>query len=313
MGERILVVGSVALDSVKTPAGEALENLGGSAVYFSLSASLFAPVSVVGVVGEDFPARHRELLERRGVDLKGLKTLPGLTFRWEGRYGEDFANAQTIATHLNVFEHFKPALEEAQKEAPYLFLANIDPELQFEVLSQMRRPRLTACDTMNYWIDLKRPALKELLSRVDVLFVNEEEARRLSGRTRVTEAAALLQSWGPAAVVVKKGENGVHLLAQGAVFQLPAFPVPAVFDPTGAGDSFAGGFMGYLASRGGALGDLEALRCATLVGSALASFGVEAFGTRRFEEITLADLKRRCESFTRQLAVRPLFDGALTL
>lgn len=309
MDNSILVVGSVALDTVQTPAGEGKDCLGGSAVYFSLASSLFCPVRVVGVVGEDFPDSHRELLRRRGVDIGGLKTLPGQTFRWVGRYGEDMANAETLSTCLNVFERFKPELEQAHRATPYLFLANIDPELQFDVLAQAQRPRLVACDTMNYWIDLKRPALKELLGRVDLLFVNEAEAKSLSGQSNTLGAARALSGWGPAAVVVKKGEDGCLLWVRGTAYPLPAFPVSRLQDPTGAGDSFAGGFLGYLASVGAGVQDLSALRRAALMGSVLASFTVEAFGSRRIEALALPEVRERCEAFARLLQVEPILVG----
>ena len=301
----ILVVGSVALDTVHTPAGEGKDCLGGSAVYFSLASSLFCPVRVVGVVGEDFPERHRDLLRRRGVGLEGLKTLSGKTFRWTGRYGADMANAETLATELNVFETFRPELGGEDRSAPYVFLANIDPELQFEVLAQADRPKLVACDTMNFWIDRKRPALKELLGRVDILFVNEAEAASLSSQSNTLSAARTLASWGPSVVVVKKGDDGCLLWAKGAAFPLPAFPVPTLQDPTGAGDSFAGGFLGYLASQNAGPQDLPALRRAALVGSVLASFTVESFGSGRLEGLGLGEVRERCDAFARLLQVEP--------
>ena len=301
----ILVVGSVALDTVHTRSGEGRECLGGSAVYFSLASSLFGPVRVVGVVGEDFPESHRDLLRRRGIDIGGLKTLAGKTFRWTGRYGVDMANAETLATDLNVFERFKPELDDAHRTTPYVFLANIDPELQFDVLAQAEKPKLVACDTMNFWIDRKRPALKELLGRVDILFVNEAEAKSLSGQSNTLSSARALAGWGPSVVVVKKGDDGCLLWVRGAAYPLPAFPVPRLQDPTGAGASFAGGFLGYLASVGGGIQDTAALRRAALVGSVMASFTVEAFGSRRLEGLVLAEVRERCDAFARLLQVEP--------
>jgi sugar/nucleoside kinase (ribokinase family) len=305
MENAILVVGSVALDSVSTPAGEGQDCLGGSAVYFSLAASLFSPIRVVGVVGEDFPEMHRELLRRRGVDITGLRTLPGKTFRWSGRYGEAMADAETLSTELNVYRDFEPELLDHHRRTPYLFLANIDPELQVDVLAQVERPRLVACDTMNCWIEFKRATLKELLGRVDILFVNETESRALSGHSNTLAAARTLASWGPSVVVVKKGENGCLLFANDRATPVPAFPVASVQDPTGAGDSFAGGFLGYLASRGAGVDDPRHLHRAAMVGSVLASFGIEGFGTRRFEDLSLDEVTDRYDAFARLMQVGP--------
>ncbi|MBI3548480.1 MAG: sugar kinase [Elusimicrobia bacterium] len=291
----ILVVGSVALDSVKTPDGECKEALGGSAVYFSLAARLFAPVQMIGVVGSDFPQEHRELLESRGVDLAGLEVVRGKTFRWEGSYQKDFNSAKTLNTHLNVFEAFKPKLSTAHKQASVVFLANIDPELQWEVLSQMEEPQLVACDTMNYWISLKKPALKELLSKVDVFFVNEEEARKLTRESSNLRAARKLSEWGPSVVVIKKGEHGALLYAGGRLYAFPAYPVEDVKDPTGAGDTFAGGFLGYLA--GGDLRDIRRVKRAMLFGSIMASFTVQDFSTRMLERIELTAAQDRYKDF----------------
>ncbi|HOW88876.1 MAG TPA: PfkB family carbohydrate kinase, partial [Elusimicrobiales bacterium] len=246
MKNTILVVGSVALDSVRTIHGSTTRALGGSAVHFSLSASQFTPVRVVGVVGEDFPPKCRRLLERRNICLEGLQVMPGKTFHWKGRYDRDFKNALTIATHLNVFQHFKPRLNRAHKECGVLFLANIDPDLQRDVLDQMAKPRLVACDTMNYWISLKKKSLVRLLSRVNLLFVNEEEARQLTREYNLIKAARILAAMGPRAIVVKRGDSGAMLFYDGKVLSIPARPVEKVVDPTGAGDTFAGGFMGYL-------------------------------------------------------------------
>ena len=298
----ILVVGSVALDSVETSEGKSSEALGGSAVYFSLAAQLFAPVEMVGVVGSDFPDEYRSLLESRGIGLGGLKVVSGKTFRWAGRYGRNFNSAKTLSTCLNVFEAFRPELSDSQKSASVVFLANIDPELQREVLSQMSRPRLVACDTMNYWISSKRQALKELLSRVDVFFVNEEEARRLTRESNNCLAARRLADWGPLVIVIKKGEHGTLLLAGGRLHAFPAYPVEHVKDPTGAGDTFAGGFLGYLAS-GVDLKDVQRVKRAMLYGSVLASFNVEDFSTRRLEGIGLPAVESRYRDFLNLLAV----------
>ncbi|MDE2039930.1 MAG: sugar kinase [Elusimicrobia bacterium] len=298
----MLVVGSVALDSVKTSEGEVSEVLGGSASYFSLSARQFAPVSIVGVVGRDFPRRHRELLASRGVDLSGFRELPGRTFRWSGRYGCDGNEAETLDTQLNVFADFKPKLSASQAASEAVFLANIDPELQAEVLSQMRRPSLTACDTMNYWIRSKPEALKALLSRVDVFFANEDEAKALAGQPNALRAARALSSWGPRVVVIKKGEHGALLRAAGKTYAFPAFPLETVKDPTGAGDTFAGGFMGYLACRGG-LSDVGQLKRAMLYGSVMASFTVQEFSTKALEDLERGEVDRRFNDLLERLAV----------
>lgn len=301
----ILVVGSVALDSVRTPEGESTEALGGSAVYFSLAARHFAPVRMVGVVGEDFPSRHREMLEGLGVDVSGLQVQPGRTFRWVGRFGRDYNKARTLDTQLNVFESFRPALSQRQKECPVVFLANIDPELQWEVLSQMKAPKLVACDTMNYWIGLKKSAIKELLSRVDVLFVNEEEAQKLSRQASNVRAAAVLSGWGPSVVVVKKGEHGALLFVDGRLYPFPAFPVDTVKDPTGAGDSFAGAFLGCLAADLGPLKQADRLKRALLYAASMASFNVSDFSTRRLETLDRAALDERVGHFIELLSVSP--------
>jgi sugar/nucleoside kinase (ribokinase family) len=302
MTNDILVVGSVALDSVKTPEGESREALGGSSVYFSLAARQFSPVRMVGVVGEDFPKEFRSMLRDRDIDVSGLKTVPGKTFRWVGKFGKDLNTAKTLATYLNVFETFKPQLSAEQKECPIVFLANIDPELQWEVLSQMKQPKLVACDTMNYWISSKRPALKELLSRVDVFFVNEEEARKLTKESNNVRAARMLSEWGPSVVVVKKGEHGALMLAGGRVFPFPAFPCEVVKDPTGAGDTFAGGFLGSLAAEPD-LKDLSRLKRSLIYGAVMASFNVSDFSTRRLEALQMAEIDERCKDFIDLLAV----------
>ncbi|MBI3298227.1 MAG: bifunctional hydroxymethylpyrimidine kinase/phosphomethylpyrimidine kinase [Elusimicrobia bacterium] len=299
----ILVVGSIALDSVKTPEGESVDALGGSAVYFSLSARNFTPVSLVGVVGADFPEAHRKMLTGRGVDISGLKTAAGKTFRWVGKFGKDLDKAKTLDTQLNVFETFKPELGAAHRKASVLFLANIDPDLQWEVLAQMQKPRVVACDTMNFWIGLKLPALKELLSRVDVLFVNEEEAQKLAHTTNNVRAAHALAAMGPRVVVLKKGEHGTLLCAGGKVFPFPAFPVKTVKDPTGAGDTFAGGFMGSLAASGADVKDLGALKRAVAFGSVMASFNVSEFSTRRMETLSRAEVDERFAEYRELLAL----------
>lgn len=300
--DSILVVGSVALDSVKTNEGSSIEALGGSAVYFSLSARFFAPVSIVGVVGRDFPKRHREMLAARDIGLEGLKEVSGKTFRWIGKFGKDLSNAKTIDTQLNVFETFKPTLSDSQRRCSVIFLANIDPELQTEVLAQMKSPAIVACDTMNYWISSKKPALKELLSRVNIFFVNEDEGKKLSGQSNVFRAASVLSEWGPSVVVIKKGEHGAIMKMGKQFFAFPAFPIEVVKDPTGAGDTFAGAFMGYLAS----VGDFhspEHLKRALVYGTVMASFNVENFSTKRMEDLREQEIHSRFHGFLDLLEV----------
>lgn len=287
----IVVVGSVALDSVRTPYGESGEALGGSASYFSLSACHFAPVRMVAVVGEDFPAEHRESFRSRGVDLSGLETAPGRTFRWRGEYEVDLGHAHTLETQLNVFSDFHPRLDERHRACPFVFLANIDPELQLEVLGQMRRPRLTVSDTMNYWIARKPDRVLEVLRRVDVALLNEEEAKSLAGETQLVRAADRLLDQGASAVIVKKGENGALYRSREERFITPAFPVEPLTDPTGAGDSFAGGFLGWLARCGRE--DGHALRQALACGTAMASLAIEDFSPRRLLEADRDEIARR--------------------
>jgi len=291
---RILVVGSVALDSIRTPYGEVTEALGGSASYFSFSASHFAPVSVCAVVGEDFPRQHREALERRGVDLGGLETATGRTFRWRGEYMAELGHAHTLETQLNVFADFHPKLDDAQRRAPYVFLANIDPDLQLEVLSQVRRPLLVLSDTMNYWIARKPDRVFEVLRRVDVALLNEEEARALAGETHLAKAADRLLDQGANAVIIKKGEHGALYHSREERFITPAYPVIALTDPTGAGDSFAGGFLGMLARF--ERQDGEALRQAMACGTAMASLAIESFSPARLAETDLGEIEARVKA-----------------
>jgi len=291
----LLVVGSVALDSVETPFGARDDALGGSATYFSAAASLLAPVHVVGVVGSDFPLAQLDFLRRRGVHLDALERVPGRTFRWRGRYGFDLNTAQTIDTQLNVFEHFEPRLDERARKADRLFLGNIDPELQMRVLDQVERPRLVCADTMNYWISSKRDRLLALLPRIDVLMVNDAEARQLAGEANVLKAAAGIEKMGARSVCIKRGEYGALLVSGNEAFFAPAFPLANVVDPTGAGDSFAGGFLGLLDRTGGS--DLAALRQAVVMGCTIASFTVEAFSLDRLRDLTLSEVRSRFESF----------------
>jgi sugar/nucleoside kinase (ribokinase family) len=291
----LLVVGSVALDSVETPFGARENVLGGSATYFSASASLLAKVSVVGVVGEDFEQGQLEFLRARGVALGGLERVPGRTFRWKGRYGYDLNTAQTLDTQLNVFEHFQPKLDAQARAADRIFLGNIDPELQLRVLEQVAKPRLVCADTMNYWIDSKRPALQKLLPHVDVLMVNDGEARQLAGEANVIKAAAAIVRMGAKAVVVKRGEYGALLVSGQESFYAPAYPLAEVVDPTGAGDSFAGGFLGLLDRLDSA--GTPALRQAVVMGCTIASFTVEAFSLDRLRTLDLVQVRGRFNAF----------------
>ncbi|SEA46791.1 Sugar or nucleoside kinase, ribokinase family [Desulfuromusa kysingii] len=287
----ILVVGSVAFDSIKTPFGVAEDVLGGSASYFSTSASFFTDVNLVAVVGDDFPQEHVDFLQSRKVDLAGLQRTQGETFRWKGRYDYNLNEAHTLETHLNVFESFKPVLPDNYCDAEYVFLANIDPELQLEVLQQVRHPKLVACDTMNFWIEGKKAQLIKTLSRVDILLINEAEVRQLADEPNLLKAAEIVRSFGPKTLVVKRGEYGVLMFGEGSIFSAPAYPLEEVFDPTGAGDTFAGGFVGYLA----ATRNLEEhnLRKATVFGTVMASFTVEKFSLDRLREIEYSEIVDR--------------------
>lgn len=291
----ILVIGSVAFDSVETPFGRGDDVLGGSATYFSTSASFFTGVQLVAVVGDDFPDEPRKFLSSRGVDLSGLQTRPGQTFRWKGRYGYDLNEAQTLETHLNVFETFHPDLPESYRKAEYVFLANIDPELQLEVLQQVERPKLIACDTMNFWIDGKRDALIRTLGHVDILVINEAEVRQLAEEANLVKASRAVLSMGPKTLVVKRGEYGVLVFNEHSIFSAPAYPLEEVFDPTGAGDTFAGGFMGYLAATNN-LAD-ETIRKATVFGSVMASFTVEDFSLNRLRQLNWTEIEDRFRRF----------------
>ncbi|HEX2450822.1 MAG TPA: PfkB family carbohydrate kinase [Gemmatimonadales bacterium] len=291
----LVVVGSVALDSIFTPFGETADALGGSAVYFSVAASLLHPVSVVGVVGKDYPLPELERLGARGIDWSGVERADGESFRWKGKYSYDLQSRETLETRLGVFADFQPKLPASLRTAKYIFLGNIDPELQLGVLEQMERPELVVCDTMNYWIQSKKEALLTLLRRVDVLMVNDGEARELSADWNIHRAARWILAHGPKRVVIKQGEHGAMLMASGRTFYAPAFPLEEVFDPTGAGDSFAGGFMGYVARTQDA--DDENLRRAMVYGAAMGSYAVAHFGIRGFEKVTLADVEGRVRAF----------------
>jgi sugar/nucleoside kinase (ribokinase family) len=292
----LLVVGSVALDSIFTPFGETADALGGSAVYFSVAGSLLHPVQVVGVIGSDYPVAELERLAPRGIDWSGVEHAVGESFRWKGKYSYDLQSRETLETRLGVFADFQPKLPEAFRSAEFLFLGNIDPELQLGVLSQVRNPKLVVCDTMNYWIQSKKPQLLDLLSRVDLLMVNDGEARELSGDWNIHRAGRWILAHGPKRVVIKQGEHGALLIEPTRTFYVPAFPLENVFDPTGAGDAFAGGFMAYLARTGSVSEDN--IRRAMVVGATMGSYAVEQFGIRGFETVTLADIWTRVKAFT---------------
>ncbi len=275
----ILVVGSVALDSLETPFGTAEDTLGGSAVHFSAAASLFAPVQLVGVVGDDYPLEELDFLRDREVDLSGLETVEGESFRWKGRYTHDLSAPETLETRLGVFADFHPTIPEAFRKPEIVFLGNIDPLLQLEVLERVEKPRLVACDTMNFWIEGQRDDLLRLLKQVDILMVNDGEIRQLADDPNLFRSARWVQERGPSRVVVKKGEHGAVLFDGDEIFFTPGYPLDELNDPTGAGDSFAGGFLGFIHS----LGEVTSgnLRRAVVFGTALGSFAVEDFGVRR--------------------------------
>jgi len=291
----LLVIGSVALDSIFTPFGETADALGGSAVYFSVAAALMHPVRVVGVVGSDYPVHELERLSPRGIDWSGVERAEGESFRWKGKYSYDLQSRETLETRLGVFADFVPKLPASYADSDFLFLGNIDPELQLAVLDKVPKARLVACDTMNYWIQSKREALLELLKRVDVLLLNDGEARELSGDWNIHRAGRWILKQGPKRVVIKQGEYGAILMGSGRTFYTPAFPLEEVFDPTGAGDAFAGGFMGYLA-RFGELNDVE-LRRAMVYGSVMGSYAVSAFGINGFDDVLPAHIEQRARAF----------------
>lgn len=293
----ILVVGSVALDSVKTPFGEVQEALGGSAVYFSMSASYFSKVHLVAVVGEDFPTAFIDLLKNKGVDIDGLQIKKGSTFRWKGEYGYDLNNRKTHFTHLNVFENFSPHLPEKYKRCPYVFLGNIDPVLQNRVLSQIKSPQLTACDSMDYWIETKRKSLLSLLKKIDIFIINDSEARKLTGESNLVKISKMIRSLGPKICIIKRGEYGALMYHKKSFFWAPAYLLDNVNDPTGSGDTFAGGFLGYLAACN-RIND-AVLKRAMIYASVLASFNVEDFSVNKLKKLTSKDIQNRYKEFVK--------------
>ena len=294
----LLVVGSVAFDAVETPFGKRERMLGGSATHFGLSASFFTDVRVVGVVGGDFGAEEMQVFEERGINTDDLERVEGgRTFFWSGRYDFDLNTAHTLDTQLNVFADFKPKLSEESRRARMVFLGNIQPELQSEVREQVRGAELVALDTMNYWITSVPGQVEAAIREVDVVIINDAEARMLSKEPNLIKAARKILSWGPRALVIKRGEYGAAMFAGETYFAIPAYPLESVFDPTGAGDTFAGGFMGYLASHDEI--DEETMRRAMTFGSVMASFNVEEFGTERVQRLTHAEINGRFSAFKR--------------
>tara|TARA_B100000315_G_C14554853_1_gene577637 strand:+ start:724 stop:1623 length:900 start_codon:yes stop_codon:yes gene_type:complete len=291
----VLVVGSVALDTIKTPFGKEKSILGGSATFSSVSASIFSPVNLVAVVGDDFPKTYLKVFKDKGIDTKGLITEKGQTFRWEGEYGWDFSDPKTIATHLNVFATFDPKIPKEYKNTKHVFLANIDPQIQMKVLNQVNKPKLIACDTMNYWIEKKKKELLKLLKKVDVFLVNESEAKEFTHEANLVTAGKNLLKLGPNVVIIKKGEHGVLLFTKNHIFATPAFLLESVYDPTGAGDTFAGGFMGYLAKC--KKYNQTTLRNAVVYASVMATFAVEDFSLRRLCSVTASDVSKRIQEF----------------
>jgi len=295
-GGPVLIVGSVAYDSVRTPFGEARNVLGGAASYASVSASFFSPVRLVGVVGEDFAYDHVAQLAHHDIDLAGLQRAPGKTFRWSGYYEYDLNQAHTTATELNVFQDFLPDLPDNYRDTPFVFLANIDPALQLSVLDQVRRPKLVACDTMNFWIEGARDKLLEVLARCDIALMNDAEVRQLSGESNLIAAGRRVLDLGPGVVIIKKGEHGSVMISRDSYFVAPGYPLEEVRDPTGAGDTFAGGLIGHLA-RCGETNDI-ALRRAIICGSVMASFAVEDFSLRRLFRLTPEEIAERYHELT---------------
>lgn len=291
----ILVVGTVAFDSIETPRGSVERVLGGSASYFAVAASFFSPVKIVGVIGQDFPEDYLAIFSRRGIDLEGLAREKGETFHWRGRYHEDLNVRDTVELHLNVLVDFVPRLPESYRGAEYVFLGNIDPNMQMEVLNQLKRMRLVACDTMDHWIQGSGDELRKVLRKIEMLIINDSEARLLSGEHNIVRAARSILKLGPKVVLIKRGEYGVLQFSDSSIFATPAYPLEEVFDPTGAGDSFAGGFLGYLAhSRDHSQ---KGLRRAIVYGSVVASFTVEDFGLKRLTTLSLPEIEERYQRF----------------
>ena len=291
----LLITGSIGLDSIKTPLEEHHDLLGGSASYAAIAASFFTPVNLVGIVGDDFPKPYLDLYRNRGIDLAGLEIAAGKTFRWSGEYEWNMNNRRTLSIALNVFEKFNPTLPPQYRAAPFVFLANISPQLQLHVLSQVTKPQFVVADTMDLWLEIARPALLELLKKIDCLILNESEARELMKETSLIKAGRGILKLGPKYVCIKKGEHGGLLFGPDLFFSAPAYPLEDIHDPTGAGDCFAGALTGYLAKCGTV--DAATLRKAVIYGSVVASFNVEAFSLGRLQTLTLAEIERRYQFF----------------
>jgi sugar/nucleoside kinase (ribokinase family) len=288
----LLIVGSIALDNIETPFGKVDHSLGGSAIFTSMASKNFCKSSIVGIVGDDFPKKHFELLAKNGINTEDIKIIPGKTFQWSGKYN-DLNKPETLDTQLNVFSNFDPLLSEKNKKCDYLFLGNIDPILQLKVLQQMNSPRITACDTMNFWISRSKEALLEVIKRVDILFINEEELRMLTDIRNIFKAVKKAKKLGPQLIVVKRGEYGSFAYTNDFIFFAPAFPVEEAVDPTGAGDSFAGGFMGYIAAARNF--EESTIKNAMIFGTIAASFNVESFSVEKLKEIDMNDILERKE------------------
>jgi sugar/nucleoside kinase (ribokinase family) len=302
----VLIVGSVALDSVTTPFGEVKDVLGGSATFSSYAASFYTPVNLVAVVGKDFPEHYVTLLKDKNISLDGLQFLEGKTFRWSGYYQYDMNQAHSLSTELNVFASFHPHIPPQYRDAEYVFLANIDPSLQLEVLRQVKKPKMVALDTMNYWIQNKKEELIEVIKRVDLVLLNDGEARQLCDTTNLLKAARLVLQMGPKIVIIKKGEHGALMVTNNSVFSAPGYPLEVIFDPTGAGDTFAGGLIGYIAASKN-FSD-ENLRRAVITGSCLASYSVEDFSLNRMKTLQQSDIHERYKAFIDLIQIKPL-DG----
>ena len=307
----ILVAGSLAFDSIQTPAGKADHVLGGSANYFSVAASFFAPIKIIGIVGEDFPKDHLQWLSKRKIDISEVEIAPGKSFHWVGSYDTNLNEANTLSTSLNVFEKYNPKVSTSHQEVPYLFLGNLDPVIQDQVLNQIKKTNLIICDSMNFWITGKPDDLKKVLKRIDILSINEGEAKLLSGESQLIHAARKIQKMGPSVVVIKRGEYGSTLFTHNSIFIAPAFPVERVIDPTGAGDSFAGAFVGYLAEAGAHRNMKKSqpkkwetlLRRAVLAGSTMASFTVEDFSLHRLMKLKNTELVKRQNALMKMVMI----------
>ncbi|PTX97602.1 sugar kinase [Verrucomicrobia bacterium LW23] len=297
----VLIVGSVALDDIKTTTAEHRDLLGGSASYASVAASFYTPVSMVGIVGDDFPEVHRDTFRNRGINIDGLEVVQGKTFRWSGEYEEDMNNRRTLSVELNVFEHFSPKIPTRSRQTPYVLLANIAPSLQAHVLDQVEAPKFVVADTMDLWISLARPDLLALIKRVDMLILNDSEARQFTGERNAVKAGRKILELGPRYVVVKKGEHGALLFSRDNFFATGAFPLEDIADPTGAGDCFAGALIGYLAKTDDI--SFESIKKAVIQGTLAASFNVEAFSLKRLERLTREEIDIRHGEFSRYISV----------